>query len=60
MVEVADVAVGLELDVAVVVDAVVEVADVGRRWTADRFVAAVVVGRLVADSWDRRGVDKPG
>lgn len=58
MVEVADVAVGLEPGVAVVVGAVVEVADVGRRWTVDQFVAAV--GMLAAGSWDRRGVDKPG
>lgn len=53
--EVADAAVGPELDVAVVV----EVAGVGRRWTVDQFVA-VVVGRLVVDSWDPRDVDKPG
>lgn len=33
--------------------------DVGRRWTVDQSVAAVV-GRLVAGSWDPRGVDKPG
>lgn len=59
MVEVVDIVVGPELDVVVVVGAVVEVADVGRRWTVDQFVAAVV-GRLVADSWDPRGVDKPG
>lgn len=55
MVEVADVAVGLEPDVAV--GAVVEVADVGRRWTVDQFVVA---GRLVAGSWGPRDVDKPG
>lgn len=59
MVEVVDIVVGPELDVVVVVGAVVEEADVGRRWTVDQFVA-VVVGRLVAGSWDPRGVDKPG
>lgn len=56
--EVVDAAVGPELD-GVVVVVVVEVADVGRRWTVDQFVA-VVVGRLVAGSWGPRDVDKPG
>lgn len=56
---VAGAVVGLELvDFVAVVG---EVADVGTRWTADPFVAAVVaVDRPAVDSWDPHGADTPG